>query len=539
MTTQAVLDSARLFSDEINLRLAKFPIYQLDGTWPSVGTLDYILYPLRGRDDLTESEVATAHGAACYIAALAVETWRAFGSGGEVTLLLSGAASPDVMLSISGGELLKNDGKFSVAVNQALRRFLREDESIYEVFPGHKRLLYPDQRTISTFAIGIIAGLTPYGKGPWSSRRIDDHLPALPAIVNLLSDSCSRYYARVFPQEEQGRIAELYRQRLILAPAGVLEPFPGTNATAGLCSFLTSRKYPVEISSALVENLAQFPDETIAAAGYATASHLQAQNPSRTLLAIGRAFETYAAALRPASITARLGLGSQQTDTIELIEEGNFEGAQTLLEFERKFYYVPLLKLSTKTACRPEYLKIVESILCFNPRPAAEEIYRLYRSAGLDEEVTLQGVFLDLLSGNQERAVEVLRESDKSMQGSSQQIKSFKFELKGRISLALGQIVEANQFFQSACQSSAEDNLEQLGLLFTASSLALGEAQQALTVANELLVLYPNSVDCRLRKVAALKALDKRGQAKAEIEELSTYAMADRRIFDLVYNGLS
>jgi len=152
------------FVEKWNKFLSRSPLLVLDGTWPSVGTLDLLTFHLRLRQDLNEGHLKLIKGVSAYLAVMAARIWSTYGGKVEVFENQTGI----------GISYTNNDEEFEINIERELKNFLKNIPSPLPVIGEFERMVSFDYNMLSLFGLGIITGLTPVGEGTWEGFNVID-----------------------------------------------------------------------------------------------------------------------------------------------------------------------------------------------------------------------------------------------------------------------------------------------------------------------------------------------------------------------------
>ncbi len=534
MIQDEVQQLLREFKEEWSPKLAPYPQLQLDLSWPSVGTLDHLTYPLRLNSSLKKRDRTLVRGASAYLAAIAHDCWSGFPGNPKVTVTTDQKREFDVEIRIEGGEFLNDSESFSVNVTQALRKLLNFNSDALCFFGKKLRIIPRTHNLVSLFGIGLMSGLTPFGKGPWVGRDESEFVPCLKAAQRFLAESSAAYYRGVYPEEPLGGDANLYLEGLILPPAHHSEHFPACRAVVGLINLLKRRGISAEEIERVALNLATSPDELISSAGFALSCALVGDKPSPLLNGIAQGKGSYAVQLRAAVITARDALRKPH-DLMRSIELGDFSQVSALASIEQRLRLIPLFRISFDHFHNPAREKLVAALVWFDPKVARTEIDNI-AEAELSPDIMLQAAYLDTVTTQLARATKVLNKFEsKYSEGSSPYYYSY-FELRGMIAILQNRLREGGDYYAQSFRSEIPDReeRERIGGDYV-RALVLGERyDEALKVSEQVLRDHPNAVSTMIYRVLALRELERRDQFELEKSFLEPYVVIDRRVFALL-----
>ena len=341
MIDQSIREQAQSFILFANQQTAGYPQLKLDLTWPSIGTLDLLLFPFRKKESLAETEETLLDGATSYLAIIAYDCWSTFPDKLELNLTQE-APQLEIVLSAKGGQFLSPREKFLVNISKSLRKVLLSPEDPFPVFADLKRTLPEEHNLISLFASGLVTGLCPYGEGPWKNYSLEEFAPYLTQAHSYLAESSAGYYQQTFPQEEVVHTAETFLSNLILPPAEYLEMFPAGRAVEATLDYLLSENVSETNIRRFALNLISTPDELLSSVGFAIAVASSEERRPANAVVYSQSLPAYAFRLRPAVMIAREKLGGIG-DWVKAAEEKNYGAARKL---------IPLGKIFQSTASR-------------------------------------------------------------------------------------------------------------------------------------------------------------------------------------------
>ncbi len=557
---QVVFEIAQSFANSWNERLASMPMLQLDFTWPSVGVVDLLTSHLRRKQRLTSNDHSLILGASSYIAQIALSCWKTFPGPkqgeNQFSLRLSKGAVPDVLLAAEAAAQLKQGERFSIAVNQVLRRILRSNALFFESLPHHIRKFEPSQNYLSSLSLGIVTGLCPYGKGPWSSAnwsgipwsgvessstREADFNPQIQSAVRLLAQSAAAYYSRNFPDEPIGHAAELYEAALIFPPSMINEQFPCTRSVELLLRYLAERRFPIEQFPALFSNLSKSPDDFISNVGFICGTALVEDGIPDTLRIVAAAKGPAVAPLRPALLGAR-SLFGRIADPLDALQINNFQQARQLLFVERELGFVPALTFIDESLSEPWLLKVIESLCCFNPEPAERELEKLSTERPLPSDVMFEAIQLDIMAGRTDRAREALINFRTNVADMSKREEACYLSLLGRLALHEDDLESARDAFAMSYAKVEElidsGDYSHSGLALVGPAAAglmanLGQVDEALTMYDSLASRQPWNTAAQLGRTRALLLMGEREQALAHLKGLPVEMFLKRELFQV------
>lgn len=343
MIANEIIERAQSFQTTVNQLFDGYPRYQLDLSWPSIGVIDRILSPFRGRATLSESEREVVCGAACYLALMTHDSWDSFFDKPEVMATITQVPSVEVIVAARGGAFLPRGATFKVKLVQSLLDLLASTEPLFAHFERSQHPRLPGDNIVSPFAAGLFSGLTPFGEGEWA-RVPAGEFRNLIAADDILSRSSADHYGRITPSESHGASADLYRHQLILPPAYFAEHIPYERAVSYFVKFV--KDTPVEGTELikLCTNLMMSTDHAISIVGFAALTSLTTDTPSPRLLAAAHSFRPHIQQLKPAILLARSLLSETRTpDWLVAVSRDQLDEAKRLIRIDQALELNPLL----------------------------------------------------------------------------------------------------------------------------------------------------------------------------------------------------
>lgn len=540
MIEQTITDQAQAFANFWSAIFADYPYYQLDFTWPSIGVVDRLLSPLREKERLTEFENLMLEGTASYLAKMIHDCWNNFDQELDVRAFLNTASPNGPIIEASGGKYLTSDTSFRVPLQRTLQRLFRQSSSS-EVpsFGRHKRFVTETDNLLSTFATGLFTGLCPWGEGPWSTHAEEKFADYIKSTVTFLSRSSGLCYQRTSLLEELGASPSLYASNLILPPAFAYEPYRALRAVSGVVDFWRTTHTEEDRLRKLVHQLAHSMDELIASAGFAIACAFESERPSDKLKSLSFAFEKNISALRPAVMLARLTL-RRPDNWISLLEQEKYDEATKLYVLENELGLLPLLSVNEETLANKRLI-IFFQLASWQRLPEARQyLESVLASSQPSVSLLLQYGHLSLLLNKRKDAEETLKKLHASKTENDED--SFHLSiLRAEYCRRYGTTEEAAGYYGRAIRTKAA-----LGLREVCETnwlcrylLSSKRPQEALKIAEQLLVQQPAAVPVRLAKVDALFAINETDQAENELNELYQLCPNNYQSFERIRDYLT
>ena len=218
MIDERIVIYAKNFADQWNGLLKDYPRYRLDLSWPSVGTVQAILDPLRRKEELEDRDNELMLGAASYLTLIWHSFWSAYKDQPEVRADLIEEEPIGITLTIRGGKYLPEKQSARIALIAALWKIVRSPEEPFHFFEKTKLSLAPGFDELPLFFAGLLTGLSPFYQGPWAERADIDLIDYIRWAERLMALTCSTHYEMVYPSEPLGKDLGLYEKQLIIPP---------------------------------------------------------------------------------------------------------------------------------------------------------------------------------------------------------------------------------------------------------------------------------------------------------------------------------
>lgn len=499
----------------------------LDYSWPSVGTLDVLTFPLRENPKRNPFETFVLQGAAAYLAVLAHQSWATFGAEAEVRI------SDDDGISIAAvrGPKIPADAECVMYVEHDLGVLLADLPSPMPVISKFSRPIGAVENFLSSFGIGLLTGLSPAIDGPWSKESLESFSAELGSVLKFLAGTCAESYTRMFPEEPLGQVAELYLHRLIFPVTMLDESFPHRGAVDGLMDFLSEFKVPRERAIALARNLALSPDERIMAAGLSYVAALGDGHQLKEVRMIAAGLGSQLGLFRRAmlDVRERAELGGEWLLKTELSLTDEKQ-----IEREIELGYWPWLKMrprKVKTFPQDRELQeMLAALTLWEYRRAVTGLDKMLENNPNDIELRIERCYLSLVNGEVDLGVRQLRQLMSEPEAESEAIV---YKLLGSIDLARGELAAAEASFRRAMKLVGDNSRlryeihNDFGLLL----LLKGDFYGALTEFDDALLIVPDALVPQLNRYRALSALQQYEDADELRGRLLEFAPTDRAVF--------
>jgi len=524
-TTRLALDLSTFWSK----LLANYPRYGLDFSWPSVGSLNLILSHVFDVEELSEIEEQLVRGAAAYLATIACQTLESVGEGVQVEASIGEPF--EISLTVSGEPFGAKRENLVIPVYSSLRAVLRSREAALRVFES---LNAPEQwgdSRVSLFAAALFTGLHSFAEGKWARSRYQDVKKQLARVVHTLAETSAKYYSIVYPTEAFGAVAQNYLGR-ILPPAGFEEDFFCGRAAFTLALTLKQSNLDEQAKREVAINSALSPDVQLSAPGLAVALALSLADPSEKLLAISDGYGPSRLLLKQAMTLARQALelpavfkhatDSELSPEIELLLQGEMELG--LLPHWRvelsELLPVPALPQLLYWNMSAQARASLDAHLETNERSTA---------------LILQGIYLDLVNGQLDRATAELQDEKRNSILSSLKdgpLLSLRNELIGTLATLKGDAELARAMFIRANSIPGIPVFRRSALLnnLAQCQIVLDQHSEALRSFEEAISLFPN-VSAEIGRIRLLKRLNPGESYVEPLERVLRVAPRNKFVF--------
>ena len=527
MIQSAVEKIANSFAKEWSIGSSLSPTLVLDGTWPSVGLLDQALFGLRGLNELFPFDEDMIRGASAYLAIKAEKCWTAFGASSEVTL-----GDRGIEIRAISGPHLSEGRQYLVRIEETLRNILMQDPEVLPIIGSAERIIPTGHNIVSLFAIGLLTGLSPFGEGPWRQIAPNDWSEHTEEVLKVLATESADYYARVFPDEPIGQVAEIYLHGLIFPPLLLDEPEPAFRASQGLISAFKEYGFSLEQTRTFLENITRSPDELISHAGLVFTCAVFDELPCPEVIEVSQQMGIYMGALRKAVSHVRTHYNSE-TDWLyqEAFNHEHFKR----YKFEQRMGLIPWSKLSPEDIASHQLLPIVRALASFDFEQSLTLIdNRLSETPGLIP-LRVQRIYLEMIRGEFEQADAMFKQllSEPGADSSS-----MLFNLWGLVKLSIGESEAAVRYMEVAFEifikeSSNEDVIEKAEFVnnYAWCLIRAGDFDKASYVLSKSLESDFPSATSLLNQSFIMRQTGRESEAKESDLEALKLAPMDRRTY--------
>ncbi len=523
MISNKVKEKLNTFLSSLEPLLSLSPFYTLDYSWPSFAFFDSLTRPLRGKKNLDQFSTDVISATAAYLAIIAHDCWQLYESEVIVDLQEEG-----VIIGARKGKFIPESEEVVLYIERDLKKILAEFPYPFPVFSDFKREIAPYMNILSPFAIGVVTGLSPYIEGPWSKLKPVEFKDNIELTVKHLAEGCANYYAKIFPNEPLGQVAELYLNSLIFPPILYSEDAPGRRAVSGILEFAKEYKVTKENLLALSLNLSRFPDEVLSLAGIAISSALtEKENPH--LVAAADIKGLFLGTLRIAmyDVVEHFKLAE---DWLKLEDYSDQNKKQ--IDKEINLGYFPWLKLSNEkvyTAANDEEVKkLIKALAVFDLKKAITITDDIIAIDPSDIEIRVQRAYCDIIKRDIQSASSNIKKLLSEPEADS--VASV-FNLYGMILLITQEFEKAINLFKQAQNLAAGDPRlsNEISNNLGWTQMCNMQHQEALDTLELALQRNPKSLVTMLNKMACLIELNKFNVAARYIKELVDLAPFENR----------
>jgi tetratricopeptide (TPR) repeat protein len=299
MVGTEVLELNRQLAEKWNPFLQVSPVLEFDFTWPSLGVVDLLTFPLRLKTEFHPEQEKGIQEATAYLATIIESIWSKFCN------VDCGIEGDSIILYARGGEFIPPGEEVLINVTKALRVTLQDNPSPFPVLLDFQRLTSFDSNVIQLLATGLVTGLSSHVVGAWENKDLETHKACLEVIQREISKQCANWYARAYPNEPLGQVAELYLNGLIFPPLLMDEACPALRAIKGILQFGKDYKIKTESLRELARNFSKCPDEIISIAGTCLSIALSDAIPEPEIIAAAQSRGKFLGVMRHTIVETR------------------------------------------------------------------------------------------------------------------------------------------------------------------------------------------------------------------------------------------
>ena len=519
-------DKVRITASKFVARWSKLSekskLFALDYSWPSIGTIDLITYPLRGKSKYTEEEKELIKGCASYIGLIADTCLSKI----FTSTVLSDDSKRGIKIVFFGGEVLK-DGEQTISIEKELTSILMLAPNPFPVLSTFSRPITGEENLVSLFALGVFTGLSPFGRGKLKEYPIEEYKAQTDEVVKYLSLTTASYFEKCFPDLELSHVAELYLNNLIYPPVMLNEVLPAINSTNGVVEFAKSFNVGKKSLLKLAVSLSSVPDEVISSTGIAVYGALAKGELSKKVIAASLSRGDFTGILRSAMYSVRESMGLVGD---WLLNEQFDETDEKAFRAELELGFIPWVWIRPNKKNFLKYQKILTFLTKFDFQQSMSGLDLLISENPKDIDLRLQRIYLEGLLDNFEEMEKSLRDllTEPGAENSPRL-----YDLLGACEVQKDNLKEANKLFKKAFNliSSKTLRADHIANNFLTCMLLSENYNDVLKYANDVIKISPNPVSPMLNKSFALFKLNKEEELIEIENELFELAPIDRRVF--------
>ncbi|HMO19288.1 MAG TPA: tetratricopeptide repeat protein [Oligoflexia bacterium] len=541
------------FLEQWDPRLASSGLLRLDFTWPSLGVIDLIAYPLRFNDLSSELEHALLREITAYIAVCISKTWSRLNishkvgfhdEDGSITIFVSGSLSR--ILSDSSYDPEDEVTPIPIFIERSLFDFFKNMPPTIPVFRGFDKPYLGDSNVISYLSLGLISCLSPFISGAWSD--LDETLEAqhLKSVEKELARQTSQWFSEAFPDLPLSHVSELYLRKSIMPPYLFSDSSPMVEPVNLLLSYLRDLGVPRDMSSSLFRALSMCPDDQLSLLGISCSGFYQKHNlVPPEVYAASRVKRDSVPLVREAVLESYKAykLAEDAFDSSYYIPNELKKAYETLYLLEHELGLLPWLSLPSSRlliddSYKKDLLQFIGASLDFDFVTASRVISDLCERNPSDINFRVQHIKLRVIAGDLDDAHEL---SKRLLSEPGSEAHPQFLNLWGSILLALDEPEIALRYFRGALKIEKKDGvlidsvLRSEILNNTAFALIRQEEYSeslSLLKEAEIISLCPLTIYLN-RCLIGDRTGDKKLQAEAFSKALML-APSDRRVFALL-----
>jgi hypothetical protein len=529
MISEEIREEAKRFASFWNSKLEVHPQLKLDGTWPSIGIVDKILFSLRAKQIFNKLDVALIKGAAAYLGIIAYKCWSTYPDT-ICNLSKVGDNTEDYLLKASGGEFLKDGQEYSILLCNTIEGLLKNHNKELRYFADDTRTFGYENNILSSVAAGIVSGLSSHGQGAWGKLNLKKFEVNLIKCAASMAQSSVDFYANRYAGEIFGGSFDLYFPHLMLPPLKYNEPYLANRSTAACANFIHSNNLTSPQAKMLAKNLSFSPDESISTAGFVISCCLYQEQAPDWLLFVANCRGINNTVLRPSLELARRAYNI--SDPIHDLEKGDIQSAKNKIIFEHQLGFMPLLYLSDLD----KWLEVLpENFFYFLTCSSAPESSEILDNFGilskLNPDLALQLAFLKLSSGALLEAEKVL---DLNFEGTAPENKDLRFryfEIKSIIASLKQQ--DYIELIEQAVLTGTNNPVRFASLAnqLARHYLQTENFEQALVLCEKINDTCPWWISAQVTRLMGLLAQKKHNEVELILAELSPYLSVSNHLF--------
>ncbi len=384
---------------------AEIPALWLDYSWPSIGVIDLISFPLRKKTSMSALEKELLYMTTAYLGNVISRVWQ-----------LSGIDHKVYFDELKGGVCLRFRTDTGAEAEYLLTNYIHDllfrMPPEIEVFKGFKRPYTFDANILSSVCLGIALGLAPIGASPSLNQTGESETneeEKIRKIERAIARLCSEWFTARYPDVMLAQVADLFLKGGILPPlffnreegiGDTIDPF---------IEYLNQIKAPLSMIQQLALVFCACPDEKISFIGvllglfsYADYESLPPEIKSALryhyhLLPIARK-----------NILKYRGVDMTEEYLLGASEKRNLH----LYEYEKKIGTLPWLYLTAEDFFMKRDFKIdlfMKAVLSFEYEKAFNELTEIVVSWPGDIGFRIQHMGFEMLRGDYEYAHELAK----------------------------------------------------------------------------------------------------------------------------------
>ena len=434
------------------------PHYVLDGSWQSLETLNLIYLGLAGNivGDGEATDLVTDISA--YLATVAATFWSEFDS----YVSAYSSAAHGITIKATGGEACGEEGAHEIRIEKDLFKLITDPPQVIEIIPGFSRPLVPGDNFLKHYAFGLFTGRSSFGKGVWEGAGFAKTETWHDGLLKVLAKESAEHYGRIFSDEELGKVAELYLNKIFWPPAFSSEPSLGIGGAFGLLMFFEEFGIAPDKQASLLKNLIVFGDETCSNAAKALFTASLGSLPTTDEVYLFASQSRLTRILRPTVTLIRRETGLVE----EWITSEPEEDHLLSFEIERAFGFLHWVKFSEQKVLNrsPELSEVILNLAIGETKKASYDLEKLIDEDPRDLELRVQQAYLFLDAGEFERCEAGLRQL-LTETGGEQEARLF--HCLGLCSFTKGEPEKALGYLRSARSMPARDAYAEAELDYT------------------------------------------------------------------------
>lgn len=403
----SVDEDAGFFVAEWNSALSLLPELRLDGSWPAVGTLDLILWPLRESKTLTAEWQRVVRGASCYLALMTRRIWEECGAPAYVFEI-----DGKVCVGVRGDSTPWRGGVCEL--ERQLTEVVVNPPDYLPLVRNLIRPIGPDSALIAPLMGAMLSGLDPwtrYAQQPGGAQAENLSAYRVGRLARVLASDCVARYEQLYPDDQHGQVAELFLSGLVFPPLYVEEDGPAVGRAVELVRFFRGYGIGEQHIRRVCGRLARWPDEQISLTSYVVAAAYAEPHRAAELIPLGQAKGLLIGAVRRAYLEVRkeLGYGASWAEG-----EGSAEESIASLRGEELLGFLPWLYMDGACVCelsnRKDVRRAFEAAIGFRLAEAVEILDECLTGEAIDTELRLQMIYWEMIQGDLDAAERRIRE---------------------------------------------------------------------------------------------------------------------------------